>query len=185
MPLTVTLKGKSIKEIKAAVLVARRELLVMAGRESVNFFKDRFRFGGWVENGFEAWPQRKNDKRKGAALLVQTGKLRNSIRVTERAADYIMIGSNLPYAQIHNEGFNGTEQVKAHTRKTFKDIMAQASSLKTRKVKKVKNHLHTGDVNVKAHSRKMNMPKRHFMGASPFLNRRIESVMKYELDKIR
>jgi phage gpG-like protein len=172
-------------ELKAAIKQAQKELVVIAGRESVNFFKDRFRMQGWIDNGFAAWQKRKKDKRIGGALLVATGKLRNSIRVIRTGADFVVIGSHMPYSQIHNEGFNGTEQVRAHQRKTFKQMMVASTSAKTGKISKRSRKVHTGNSSIGAFTRHMHMPKRQFMGQSNFLDRRIEMIFKYELDKIK
>ena len=185
MPLTVTFRGLNPQQMKAAVLKAQKQLLVIAGQESVNFFKRRFAEGGWIDGGFEAWQKRKNDKRKGGALMVQTGKLRNSIHVKQRGADYLIIGTDMPYARIHNEGYDGNEQVKAHSRKTFKQLMVKATSLKSRKTSSRSVRIHTGTGEVKAFTRHMKMPQREYIGQSSLLNRRVEMIFKYELDKIK
>jgi phage gpG-like protein len=83
-----------------------------AGVLAVNHFKQSFIKGGFTDNGFEAWkiPKRKKGKnaektRKGTrATLVKSGTLKRSIRVTKTSGFDIAIGSDLPYAQVHNEG---------------------------------------------------------------------------------
>jgi phage gpG-like protein len=50
-----------------------------------------------------AWPPRKRS-RQPHALLVQTGALRESVRVLQTIAETVTIGSDLPYAAVHQFG---------------------------------------------------------------------------------
>jgi phage gpG-like protein len=50
-----------------------------------------------------AWPALKRPRRPHA-LLVQTGALRESIRVLQTGGDTVAIGSALPYAAVHQFG---------------------------------------------------------------------------------
>lgn len=90
----------------------------------------------------------KDYKRRGIAPLKRTLQrsqdMRNSINITPYGKTQIAIRMSSPYGAAHNFGFKGTVNVKAHLRK-----------VKSGKEKK--------EYEVKAHSRKMNVP------ASPFL----------------
>jgi phage gpG-like protein len=138
---------------------------------AVNFSKDRFRDQAWLDETKENWKPRKRPRigktgkpSNNQTLLVKTGRLKRSIRKISATEDKVVIGTDVPYAQIHNEGgtITGTAKVKTH---------AVKSHTRTRKGRKetVKAHI------VKAHSRKMNVkiPKRQFIGNSYTLQKRI------------
>ncbi|MBR6192510.1 MAG: phage virion morphogenesis protein [Prevotella sp.] len=98
----------------------------------------------------EAWKARRDPTANGSLLLV-TGTLRRSIQssITPKGVRFT---SNVPYASMHNEGLKGSVTVKGHWRKG-----------KTGKQHKVKQH-----------SRKVDMPKRQFVGDGP----RTQSIIK-------
>lgn len=80
--------------------VDTNKLLIVLGNNAVNYFKiDTFNkqaFDG------DKWKELKKptDRRK----LVKTGRMRQSIRVLKRSSRYIQVGTDVPYAQYHNEG---------------------------------------------------------------------------------
>lgn len=131
--------------------------------EAVNFSKERFQEQAWKDEGKEAWKKRKTRRRGGAkrqkgAVLVDSGRLKRSIRIISVSKDRVVIGTDVPYAEIHNEGFDGIQNVKAHTRRT-----------------------RNGTTKVRAHARHMRMPQRRFMGESATLNKRIELMITAEI----
>lgn len=139
---------------------------------AVNFSKERFVQKNWADRNRETWAPRKRSAR--GSILVRSARLKRSIRKIAQGNYYVYIGTDVPYAQIHNEGgnINKTVNVKAFTRRT--------SPRRTR------NSRGSGSSqNVKAHTRRMNirMPKRQFLGESALLNRRIERFLSKELDK--
>ena len=69
------------------------------------------------------------------------------------------IGSNLVYARIHEEGFDGIETVRAHTRRQF----TSGKFLVGGKTKNLK-HVHTGDIQVRSFTRHMTMAARRPIG---------------------
>ena len=147
---------------------------------AVNFSKERFVKKNWLDKVPEAWKARKRTAR--GSLLVRTGRLKRSIRKLATGKYYVYIGTDVPYAQIHNEGgtINKTVTVKSHSRKRT----ARAVSEKTGK--KLKKRVNTGMMsNIKAHSRKMSitMTKRQFLGDSEALAKRAERHISRQLDK--
>lgn len=139
----------------------------VAATEAVNFSKERFRAQNWVDNNTEPWKKRKevkgeSSRRAGRAILVNTGRLRRSIRKVSVTQQRAIIGTDVPYAEAHNDGYRGRvkQNVRSHTRRTKR-----------------------GEVEVKAHSRTMNMnlPRRRFIGTSTVLDRRLTRVMTLEL----
>lgn len=93
----------------------------------------------------------KSDKLSGQVLHRRTGTLSRSInRKIEDTPTSIVasVGTNVRYAAIHEFGFNGTEQVKAHLR-TIHQAFGRPIAETT--------------VQVSAHARHMVMPKRSFL----------------------
>ncbi|MDV2458035.1 hypothetical protein CMU99_06785 [Elizabethkingia anophelis] len=132
-----------------------------AGVIAVNFSKERFVQKNWLDENPQSWQARKRESR--GSLLVVSGRLKRSIRKVEQGSFYVKIGTDVPYAQIHNEGgnINKTVTVRSHTR--------------TRR---------NGRQNVQSHSRRMNltMPKRQFLGNSKTLGVRIETHLSRMID---
>ncbi|PCH69406.1 MAG: hypothetical protein COC06_07625 [Bacteroidales bacterium] len=144
----------------------------MAGVVAVNFFKNRFRTQDWIDNTSHPWEGRKRKSSTKRGILVNSGRLKRSIRITRSTYNSIWIGTDVPYAQIHNEGgrVKGTARVSAHNRKAF---------TRRRKGRKETVQAHA----VKAHARKVNfiMPRRQFMGTSAVLDKKIERTLTAEI----
>lgn len=144
----------------------------IAGVVAVNFSKERFRSQNWLNNSTEPWQARKRNTKGKRGVLIKSGRLKRSIRVVKTTPNSATIGTDVPYAQIHNEGgrVNVTQSVSKHTRK------AHSRRRKGRK-ETVKEHT------VKAHSRKVNfiMPRRQFMGQSAVLDKQIERTLTAKL----
>ncbi len=144
-----------------------------AGVIAVNFFKERFREGAWLDKTKEKWKPRKRKENSKRGVLIKSGRLKRSIRVTKTTPESVTIGTDVPYAQIHNEGgkVDKTVQVSSHK------VRAHSRKRKGR-TEFVKAH------QVKAHSRKMSfvMPRRQFMGQSTVLNKQIEEMLINEID---
>jgi len=161
-----------------------------AGALAVNFSKDRFRAGNWVNTTREPWAKRKEgsswSKRKerpGRAILVDRGRLRRSIRVVSVSAERVVIGTDVPYARAHNEGFEGkiTQQVRAHTRN--KKGRVDVYNVDTRK--RSSRTTSVGSIAVKAHSRTINqkLPQRRFIGNSVILERQLNRMITIEIQR--
>jgi len=145
---------------------------------AVNFSKERFRMKNWVDQRREPWKNispvtrryylSNKRKRIPGSLMLRTGRLKRSIRKLYVSRNMIIIGTDVPYAKILNDGghITKTVKVKKHTRKL------------TRGRKKT--------AEVKAHIRKMNtkIPSRRFIGPSALLMRRLERHLDKELKKI-
>ena len=112
----------------------------------------------------EKWQRRKSPTRPGGAILVDTGKLRRSIK-SRSTSDSIVFSSDLPYASIHNEGRkkNGESRkdkrtVQLSTEAGFWKLLAlmkEGSSIK--------------------------IPKRQFLGASPEVERAVRDIIEENL----
>ncbi len=158
----------------------------MLGNIAVNFFLDRFKYQNWLGSSTDPWRQRKasGGRNKGRAILVQSGRLRRSIRITRITGLVTYIGTDVPYARAHNQGFRGTVAVKAFTRNKYTKHKIGTGKL----TKKGKERMKTvqrigGATQVKAHSRNMNLPRRQFMGYSPVLEKQLQRKLLAELLK--
>ena len=118
--------------------------------EGQKVFTESFRNQGWEG---KRWKPRKNSKSTRPILIGRTRKLINSVRTSGRSASLTKLvwGTWVPYAKIHNEGFNGTVRVKAHSALSKLGAKYQ----------------------VKAHNKRMIMPQRQFMGVGPTLRMRL------------
>ena len=93
----------------------KRSLPIVLGNVAKNFFLATFRKGGFTDVGFKRWKQRRKRLGRGrtsptlkeAATLVQTGKLKRSIRVRPATFKLTRIFTNVVYAGIHNFGLQG------------------------------------------------------------------------------
>ena len=139
---------------------AMNALPQLVAEEAKEYSRTRF-----SEKAFDGrpWPELSPKyKPKRGTMLVRSGKLQGSVRVARVTPQKVVIAagnSKVPYAQVHNEGFTGSVVVKAHTRK-----------LKKRGKKKKRT------VEVRSHTRKMNIPQRQFMGNCPELERKLKTV---------
>ncbi|MCT4613601.1 MAG: phage virion morphogenesis protein [Marinifilaceae bacterium] len=144
-----------------------------AGVLAVNFFKDRFRQQNWINHNTKPWKARSRDINK-RGILIKSGRLKRSIRVTKTTPESVEIGTDVPYAQIHNEGgtINTVVKVSTHTR----DAHTRKRKGRTEKVRE-----HT----VSSHSRKVNIriPKRQFIGKSAVLEKQISRHIQAAITK--
>lgn len=165
-----------------AVLAAYQKLPTEIATVAVNFSKDRFRDQAWLDRTKEKWTDLKNPRnrkgRRSQTILVDTSRLKRSIRKIKVTQDQIIIGSDAPYAKIQNDGgtINKTVQVKSHQvnshrrRAYTRTRDGRTETIKAQTVKAFR---------VKSHTRKMNtkIPARRFMGNSYRLTNRIETLV--------
>ena len=137
---------------------------------AVEYYKERF-----AVKGFDGSPWIPGRPKKSGSLLVQSGNLMNSIRPAYVGPDKVVISAGnaqVPYAQVHNEGFEGDVAIQSYVRST--------------KGKANKKKADAGDApgTVKAHTRHMNIPKRQFMGYSRDMADRIKKRLDEAIDGI-
>ena len=156
--------SKSFAAIVDAVTRAINAMPVRVGTCAVNFSKQRFVQQNWHDTTPEPWKPRSRTRRGGerrqsGAILVDSGRLKRSIRVVSADSNRVIIGTDVPYAEIHNEGLDGEVSVRKHSRRSRK------------------GRLHI----VKAHKRRVHMPQRRFLGESQALATQLEELMITEL----
>lgn len=163
----------------------KRELPKKVAARCVSYFLESFRKQGWKDNTFQSWKSRKvaGKKGKNRNLLVKSGRLRRAVNTGLAKVvswNLIRFEIDLPYAAIHNEGFDGTENVKSHKRRIKTKV--KVSSLRTSHRTTVRATV--GETQVEAHTRHMKMPKRKYMGDSKELRRIIVEMIQKEIAKI-
>lgn len=170
--------GKKFREFQRKVEENLKNFPIIAANEAKNFFLDSFRKQAWIGETTEAWPQRKpNKKRAGAAILVKTGNLKRSIRIKQANWQNIVISTNVPYAAVHNDGFRGTYERTASRRAKIKGSYKRVGD-ERKKAKKM-------TVMGATHQVHQNIPRRRFMGESPFLDNKIDRQFILQLSKIK
>lgn len=144
---------------------------------AVNFSKERFRKKNWLDSSERPW--KKTKKRKGSTLI-KSGRLKRSIRQVHIGADYAIIGTDVPYARVHNDGgtIEGAETVRSHIRKAHKhkDYTRAGKRVKAGTVR-----AHT----VTAYKRKFKRTfvQRKFIGQSQHLTSQLTDMIQSEIQK--
>lgn len=156
----------------------------MAARKTLRFIDGNFRAQGWQGQTFQRWKKNTRD----GTILVKKGHLRRSFR-QEIAPGQVRTYSTSNYAAIHNRGFNGTVNIGAHERRIYTASRIGTGKFNKNGTERMKTiHTESGRVNVKAHTRKMNIPKRQFMpehwNDSPVLVNAIRRDLIKELKRI-
>jgi phage virion morphogenesis protein len=115
------------------------------------------------------WHPSQRAANTGGKTLTHRGHLRDSI--TYRAqAEGVEVGTNRVYAAIHQFGFNGTQSVPAHERRILQAFGKPLDKPRT--------------VQVKAHSRRMNLVARPFLGIGANEQAAIEDQIMTHLEGI-
>lgn len=155
------------------------------GNAAVNWTVDSFQYQAWRGAIPEAWKPRspKAKRNISRAILISTGNLRRSIRIMSISGGAVTIGSSLPYAELHNNGFSGTVAVRAFNRNRY--AKAKVFDVNTRRGKTITTVSNTHSV--AAHTRSLNMPRRQFMpqseSDSPMFKEEMIHVIKQELSQ--
>ena len=149
------------------------------GSMAVKHFKDNF-----VNQSFDGkpWDKRKKDraKDKGRAILVKSGTLKRSIRIISADTKEIVIGTDVVYAQIHNEG--GTIVQPPRTESFLRNRNEENTFYKSGKnkglAKGIKGRFRKGKTAGDGFSfkeRTIKIPQRQFMGESVELTKKVDN----------
>ncbi len=138
------------------------------GLVALRFIDDNFAREGWRDNGLSSWPMRKDNEGKGRSLLIGKGggHLRRDIRVVRETRDHVIVGTELPYARIHNQG--GTTHPRVSDRMRG---WAWAMYKATGKGK------YKGIATTKKERLTVKIPKRQFMGVSHTLYAQLKKMI--------
>ena len=99
----------------------------------------------------------KEDKLTGQVLHVRTGTLRRSInrKVTQGPGGvFATVGTNVRYAAVHEYGFDGIVNVRAHTRRAREQMALRGKKRPSKS---------EGTISVREFTRHMVMPERSFL----------------------
>lgn len=134
----------------------------------------------------EAWERRKSPTRPGGAILIDTGRLRQSIssRTTENSITFY---TTLPYAAIHNDG--GVIIVTAKMKRFFWAKYYEATgSFGRKKNGERRNDKRTVQLSSEAEFWKfmalkkvgtpIRIPRRRFLGASPEVEKAVRDIIE-------
>ncbi|WP_286767171.1 MULTISPECIES: phage virion morphogenesis protein [Sphingobacterium] len=154
------------KDFERRVNYVKEALPEIVGTEVVNSALDNFK----TESYFgEKWKERK-DKKNKKKLLVNTGTLQRSPRVILSSPGMVTVGSDVPYAEVHNDG--GTIS-RASRSETFIRNRYKNGSKKGR----FKKGTTDGQGQTyKAYS--YSMPMRKFLGPHPKLKAHLQETIK-------
>lgn len=161
-----------IRQLQQAQQYIKESVPVVIGVEAVRFFKNAFRKGG-LNKKWEARKIPRPGSTNNQNVLIKDEHLMDSIDYKVEG-DSVVIFSDLPYAEIHNEG--GTISVTAQMKKYFwaKHYEAKEAGL-----------VDVADLwKACALAKKITIPQRQFIGDSPELNQTIIDKITRDLDKI-
>lgn len=163
-----------------------------AASESVKFFKESFVKGGFTDISFEAWVKNKNPL-AGKKTMYNKGNLMQSIRKVSATTEKIIIESQMPYSEIHNEGgtITVTEQMKKFFWSKYYEFSQKTSRTKKGEQRKTQSNR---KLNSKAEfckamalmkvGSKIKIPKRQFMGHSQTMMLQFDEFLRMESEKL-
>lgn len=143
-----------------------QNLPTWAGNAALNFFKDSWRRQGFIDRRYERWQRRKGNP-DGRAVLVKSGALRRSLRLRV-GRTWFEISTGMKYAKAHNEGGTIVQTVTPRQRRYFWAMSAKHKKLGQPDAAEMWRRMALSETLT------IKMPKRQFMGASHFLERRIQ-----------
>ena len=146
---------------------------LIAGQLAVSFFKDNFRRQGFKDGGIvHPWRARANPL-SGRNILIGQGRarLRSSIRLERSSSTFAVIATDVPYAEIHNNGGTIHQQVTAKQKAYFWAMFKRTKNDMWKRMA-LSSELH------------IQIPQRKFMGESTDLNEEILQEFQANIKKI-
>lgn len=181
--------------------LVNRVLPIKVGALAKAHFRENFRLSGFMNGGLRAWPatRRQQTGGKSAAanygpLLSRRNRLFGSIGY-KPGPGYVVIGTSLPYAAIHNDGGTVSPTVTLKMRKFAWAMYYRSLGTKSSKGSKDSKGRKGATVPAEAErwkalaltrKQKLNItiPKRQFIGDSQELNAAINRKIGEEMDKL-
>jgi len=102
--------AKQANKIRAHQRIIVKDLqnfITIMGREAVKHYKKSFRDQGFTDKSLRRWQRRRNNFEPDRATLTKTGDLKRSVRIVKKNLKSVTVGSDKPYAKIHNDGGMG------------------------------------------------------------------------------
>lgn len=166
---------KKIAQAKREFLKVLDQMVPVMGNDALNHFKDSFTNQGFTNESTEKWKPRKRPDRKrpGRAILIDTGRLRRSLRYSRSRKYDVTVRTNKPYAKIHNEGGEidissrkGHGTINTYVRGSDGFVDGKFKKGRKKKLQLLGAAYETGSYSIK-------IPKRQFVGYSGKLNKRL------------
>lgn len=165
-----------IRKLQEAKRYLQTDVFDVVGVEAVNHFKRNFQEEGFVDSSTKKWVSRKS-KRAGSTnsqkVMSKSQELADSITYEKKIPE-VIISTDKPYAEIHNEG--GVIIVTDKMRKFF--------------WAKHKEYKDAGETELAdqykafALAKKIVIPQRQYIGPSQTLNNNIVAKIKRDLERI-
>jgi len=154
------------------------ETVSKMGNIALNHFKSSWRTQGFTDRNVKRWPARKKEdkKRLGRAILVKSGRLRRSLRRVPFGRFGVVIKTDVPYAEIHNEG--GT--IKHGTRAGL--LSFNGGRLARTRTERQRQRV-TQQIPFVRGASETKMPQRQFMGDSKVMEGKIEQMIDAQIRK--
>jgi phage gpG-like protein len=163
--------------------MALNQLPIIVGNEVVNYSLEAFERQSW--DG-AAWKQRQSKKDTGRSILVKSTRLKRSVRIISSSPSSVIVGSDVPYAAIHNNGgtisraprsetFSRNRYLKGPKSKYFGGMGAFKKGITERTLTSAA----IKGLTFKAYQ--INMPRRRYLGITPELKERIRLRVIEEL----
>lgn len=161
------------KTIKRRYGQLKRRLPKLVGQEVIGFAKDNFKKGGFQDGGhIRRWNRRRHQGGgKQRAVLVKGGHLKRSIRILRQGKQSVTVGSNLPYAGIHNEGGKIEQTITPKQRAFFWAKFEETDNDMWKRMALSKKL-------------KIRIPRRQFLGNSTDLQKRLARLVRLRLLKV-
>lgn len=149
----------------------------------------------WDQNfereGFfaEKWQRRHSPLRPGGHILVDTGKLRQSIK-SRSDAESITFYSDLPYAGIHNEGgeIKVTARMKRYFWHRYYEAQGGFGRKKNGELRQDKRNRQLGTeaefwraMALMKEGKAIKIPKRQFLGMAPEVEKDVRDIIEKNL----
>lgn len=137
----------------------------------------------------EKWQRRSSPIRPGRAILVDTGKLRQSIK-SQSTDDSIRFYSDLPYASIHNEGgeIKVTRKMKAFFWHKYYEATGSFGRRKDGSPRRDKRTLQLSTeaefwrcMALMKVGQSIRIPRRQFLGAAPEVEKLVTEIIEDNL----
>lgn len=127
------------------------------------------------------WAKRKRDKEPGRAILVKSGRLRRSPRIIASSPTSVTVGTDVPYARIHNDGGTINHPGRKNAPMAFKTYTRGKHKGKTLFARN--NPRATFARKITTGPYDIAMPRRRFLGVSKKLSTDIKKIISEEYNK--
>lgn len=159
----------------------------------VNFFKQNFRRQGFLDLSLAPWQKRTISIGADRGVLIQSGKLRDSIHAVSNGINNINFQTDpLPYAKIHNEGgyIVVTERMKRYFWYLYMKSTGSLEKKKDGKLRQNKANVKLSTMAsfykamaLKKAGSRIRIPKRQYMGKSSTFMKQLDAWITSEIDK--